>query len=136
SNGGWLPPGLFPSGVGVTTPAPTPTPNPAASSRSGCSTPDPFVVMGGGTCSNGGWYPPGMLVSSTNGVSAPTPTPTPTPTPAPSLASAVTSASTSSGAGCATPDPFTVMGGGTCFNGGWFPPGMIVDQSSAPAPTP
>jgi hypothetical protein len=23
----------------------------------------------------------------------------------------------------ATPDPFTALGGGTCFRGGWFPPG-------------
>lgn len=27
---------------------------------SGCSMPDPFVSLGGGTCRNGGWYPPGM----------------------------------------------------------------------------
>ena len=23
-----------------------------------------------------------------------------------------------------TPDPFAAMGGGTCYNGGWLPPGM------------
>jgi hypothetical protein len=32
---------------------------------------------------------------------------------------------------CATPDPFASLGGGTCVNGGWLPPGM-----AAPAPTP
>ena len=28
------------------------------------------------------------------------------------------------GGGCVTPDPFANMGGGTCWNGGWLPPGM------------
>jgi len=26
--------------------------------------------------------------------------------------------------GCATPDPFVALGGGTCVNGGWLPPGI------------
>ena len=25
--------------------------------------------------------------------------------------------------GCTTADPFVSLGGGTCWNGGWFPPG-------------
>ena len=33
--------------------------------------------------------------------------------------------------GCITPDPFGSLGGGTCSNRGWYPPGML-----APAPTP
>ena len=53
-NGGWLPPGfpIFP-GVPVSLPAlPPPT---------GCSTPDPFVSIGGGICvAGGGWIPRGM----------------------------------------------------------------------------
>jgi dienelactone hydrolase len=44
-------------------PAPTPT---------GCTTPDPFVSLGGGTCVDGNWLPP---------ATSPTPTPTPTPPP-------------------------------------------------------
>ena len=28
------------------------------------------------------------------------------------------------------------MGGGTCYNGGWLPPGMAPPQSPAPAPAP
>ena len=66
----------------------------------GCTTPDPFVALGGGTCVNGGWYPPGM--------GAPVPTPPPPPVPG----------------GCITPDPFVALGGGRCINGGWYPPGM------------
>ncbi len=34
---------------------------------------------------------------------------------------------------CATPDPFVALGGGTCVNGGWLPPGMT---SNPPAPSP
>ena len=29
-------------------------------------------------------------------------------------------------AGCVTVDPFTALGGGTCYNGGWLPPGIPV----------
>lgn len=79
----------------------------------GCSTPDPFLALGGGRCINGGWYPP----------SAPSPSPTPSPTPTP--------IPTPTPGGCTTPDPFVALGGGTCVNGGWFPPGM-----GAPAPPP
>jgi glucose/arabinose dehydrogenase len=35
--------------------------------------------------------------------------------------------------GCATPDPFASLGGGTCSNGGWLPPG-ITPPGSTPAP--
>ena len=35
-------------------PAPTPTPTPPPG---GCTTPDPFTAIGGGTCVNGGWVP-------------------------------------------------------------------------------
>jgi G8 domain-containing protein len=85
-----------------------------------CTIPDPFVVLGGGTCVNGNWYPPGMGP-------APGPTPFPVgPTPNP-------------GAPCGTPDPFISLGGGTCSNGNWYPPGMVVPPptgSPAPAPPP
>jgi hypothetical protein len=37
--------------------------------------------------------------------------------------------------GCAIPDPFTSLGGGTCVNGGWLPPGMVpAAPIAAPAP--
>jgi hypothetical protein len=37
---------------------------------------------------------------------------------------------------CSTPDPFASLGGGTCYNGGWLPPGMsppATDPSPPPA---
>jgi endonuclease/exonuclease/phosphatase family metal-dependent hydrolase len=40
-------------------------------------------------------------------------------------------------AGCATPDPFVALGGGTCYKGGWFPPGMAIPGGGgATTPTP
>jgi hypothetical protein len=69
---------------------------------SGCSTPDPFVSLGGGRCVNRGWLPPGHPL-----IPADTPPP---PTPPPS-------------GGCTIPDPFTSIGGGVCVNGGWVPHG-------------
>jgi hypothetical protein len=105
-------------------PSPSPTPTPTPTPTGGCTTPDPFAAMGGGTCYNGGWYPPG---SAPGPAPAPAPTPTPTPTPAPVPQSG----------GCTTPDPFAAMGGGTCYNGGWYPPGSIAPAPApAPAPTP
>jgi hypothetical protein len=77
--------------------APSPT---GGGGSTGCSTPDPFVAIGGGTCVNGGWVP--------GGTSAPPPTSPPPPSPSP--------AST-----CTAPDPFAAIGGGTCVNGGWVP---------------
>ena len=38
----------------------------------------------------------------------------------------------STGTGCPSPDPFQSLGGGTCYNGGWFPPGYPL-PSDAPA---
>ena len=128
-NGNWLPPGLSPApapaaplsvrsarGAATTMPvsssmgspalAPKPTSSPTSGSRA-CSSSDPFVSMGGGTCSNGNWYPP----------SAPPPPPPPPP---------VTG-------GCSTPDPFVSLGGGTCSNGNWNPP-SLASTASAPAP--
>jgi glucose/arabinose dehydrogenase len=135
-----------------------PAPPPAFS---GCTTPDPFTALGGGTCVNGGWFPP-------NEAPPPAPSPSPTPTPAPTLGGCTTPNPFSNfGAGvcvnggwqfgtppappaptptptptptpaptqtgCATPDPFVAFGGGTCANGGWFPPAA---GTPPPAPTP
>jgi hypothetical protein len=49
------------------------------------------------------------------------------PTPPPTLPSPST---------CATPDPFVAIGGGTCYNGGWLPPGMTPPSTSAGPPPP
>jgi hypothetical protein len=38
--------------------------------------------------------------------------------------------------GCATPDPFVALGGGTCVNGGWRPPGMAEFSSAAATANP
>jgi hypothetical protein len=106
-----------PSPTPTPTPGPTPTPTPTPAPGA-CTTPDPFVSIGGGVCSNGGWMP---------GAPAPTPTPTPTPAPTPTPS-----------AGCTTPDPFVSMGGGTCSNGGWMPgaPAQTPTPTPTPAPTP
>jgi endonuclease/exonuclease/phosphatase family metal-dependent hydrolase len=97
-----------------------------AHAQAGCTGPDPFAVLGGGTCYRGGWLPPGMPIPGGGGQVA-------TPSPAPSRPST-----------CTTPDPFAALGGGTCYQGGWLPPGMqipsggggAVAASPAPAPAP
>ncbi|MEO5896532.1 MAG: fibronectin type III domain-containing protein [Vicinamibacterales bacterium] len=117
-NGGWLPPGMpIPGGSTTTTPpASTPPPSsstpPAPTGPTTCSTSDPFAAMGGGTCYRGGWLSPGMAIPS-GGTVSPSAPPSGTPPPPTNLI-----------LGCATPDPFTAMGGGTCVNGGWLAPGM------------
>ncbi len=61
--------------------------------------------------------------------SAPAPAPTPTPTPT----------TTTSSSSCSASDPFSGLGGGTCCNGGWLPPGMSCGSggsSTTPTPTP
>jgi hypothetical protein len=83
----------------------------------GCTTPDPFVSLGGGVCINGGWLPAGLAPPGGN----PTPPP-PSPLPAPPPPST---------GGCTTPDPFVSLGGGTCFNGGWLPPGLSPPPQSS-----
>jgi fibronectin type III domain protein len=83
-------------------------------SGGGCATPDPFTSIGGGTCSNGAWTPAGFN----------SPNPTPPSTPPATPPSTPPAAPPSTGAGCAGSDPFTSLGGGTCFEGGWLPPGM------------
>jgi endonuclease/exonuclease/phosphatase family metal-dependent hydrolase len=87
--------------------------------QAGCTTPDPFVALGGGTCYKGGWFPPGMAIPGRGAT-------TPAPAPAPAAPST-----------CTTPDPFAALGGGTCYKGGWFPPGMpIPGGGGATTPTP
>ena len=128
-NGGWLPPGMTPPG-GSTAPAPAPPPSqppapPPPTSTQGCTTPDPFAGMGGGTCYNGGWLPPGM--TPPGGSTAPAPAPPSSQPAAPPPTSTQ---------GCTTPDPFAGMGGGTCWNGGWLPPGMTAPTAGTGTPPP
>lgn len=108
-------------GGGTSSPAP-----PAPVVPGGCTTPDPFANMGGGTCMSGGWYPPGTAQLQNTAPPAPAPAP-----PAPT--------------GCLTPDPFVAIGGGTCSNGGWMPRGVATPPApqapqappvQVPAPTP
>ena len=99
-------------------PTPTPTAPPSASS---CTTPDPFAAFGGGTCYQGGWLPPGI-------------TP-PAPPTTPRLHRRRRRRQTPpTGGTCVTPDPFTALGGGTCYQGGWLPPG--ITPPSTPPTTP
>ena len=118
-NGGWIP-GVSTStssDLGLDSSPTTGSPTSTVSASS-CTTPDPFVSIGGGTCVNGGWIPGGMTSASS---AASTPTTT---------ASAPTTA-----AGCTTPDPFVSIGGGTCVNGGWIPGGMTSASTPASAPS-
>ena len=100
----------------VSQPPPTNNPPPPTS---GCSTPDPFAAIGGGTCINGGWVP-GSGGGSTNTGGCTTASPGTGWTCVNGGWVPPTSGGTSSG-GCTTSDPFAAIGGGTCLNGGWVP---------------
>ena len=137
--GGWLPPGMVVPSSSPVTPVPTsPATQPAApvtppTDTGGCTTPDPFAAMGGGTCYAGGWLPPGMVPPATSPVTtAPAPQSTPSLLPAPSTSPVSPSPGIST---CSTPDPFTAMGGGTCYNGGWLPPGMALPGGGSSLPS-
>jgi phosphatidylserine/phosphatidylglycerophosphate/cardiolipin synthase-like enzyme len=56
-NGGWLPPGHPAIQNTPPPPAPAPVPAPAPAPAGSCTTPDPFVAIGGGVCIGGGWIP-------------------------------------------------------------------------------
>lgn len=125
-----------------------------------CSTPDPFVALGGGICQDGGWLPAGLATPVTP-PTPPPPTPpspstctgadpftsigggrcenggwvpgaTPAPTPPPSTPPPTQPPTLP--AGCTIPDPFVAMGGGTCVNGGWLPPGISGPGGTTPPP--
>ena len=91
-----------------------------AHAQAGCSSPDPFTALGGGTCYRGGWFPPGMAIPD-GGHASPAP-------PAPSRDASAPSST------CVTPDPFAALGGGTCYRGGWFPPGMAIPDGGSASP--
>lgn len=82
-----------------------------ARAQAGCTGPDPFAALGGGTCYRGGWLPPGMPITG-GGQAASVPSPAP-----------------ARPATCTTPDPFAALGGGSCYQGGWLPPGMPIPSS-------
>ncbi len=46
------------------------------------------------------------------------------------------SAPSINGSLCATPDPFVALGGGTCVNGGWYPPGIVPNTLTTLVPRP
>jgi hypothetical protein len=113
------------------TPPPPPSDPPAPTTPGGCTTPDPFAALGGGVCVGGNWLPPGYPTGEPTPAPAPAPEPAPAPTPTPAPPPP-----DSSTAGCTGPDPFAVLGGGTCANGQWLPPGYPVPGVSSPAPPP
>ena len=90
-------------------PPPPPPPPPPANGDGTCATPDPFVEMGGGTCSNGGWYPPGVQPPGQPSPPPPGPNPPPPPPPPPAPPPPPPTGGDDS---CVTPDPFAAMGGG------------------------
>lgn len=65
-NGGWVPPNS-PLAAGATAPPPQPTSPipviPVVPSTGSCTTPDPFVAIGGGVCIAGGWLPKGHVLT-------------------------------------------------------------------------
>ena len=133
--GGWYPPGVVPPNPTPPTdpnPPPPPPPPPPTGGDGSCATPDPFAAMGGGTCYQGGWLPPGMTPPTPVNPPPPPPPPPPSdpgnPPPPPPPPPVDTS--------CAGPDPFAAMGGGTCYQGGWLPPGMLPPTNPPPPPPP
>ncbi len=128
ADGNWLPPGITPPGTPAPIPPtpPTPTPAPPTAAPSTCPGPDPFAILGGGTCANGDWYPPGITPPGAPSVPVP-PTPPTLPVPAPP---------TPSPGGCPGADPFAILGGGTCVGGNWYPPGLTPPGTPTPPVAP
>jgi hypothetical protein len=93
----------------------------------GCTTPDPFVSIGGGTCVNGGWIPGGSGGGGGNPGGCTTPDPFVSIGGGTCVNGGWTPGGSGGGSGnpggCTTPDPFVSIGGGTCVNGGWTPGG-------------
>ena len=166
-----------------------------AHAQAGCTGPDPFAALGGGTCYAGGWFPPGMPIPGGGASPAPVAGASgavglqrrrtrsrhsaagpatraagsrrawqsraaevrpprcrrqrrlrPARRRTRSRRSAAGPATGAAGSrrawrsrrrvrhlpapaapsACTTPDPFAALGGGTCYKGGWFPPGMPI----------
>ena len=99
---------------------PPPTPRPTPAPTLGCTTPDPFASIGGGTCVSGGWVP-----GRTGGGTAPGGCTSAAPAPGWTCVNGgwlpPAAGGTGGTGGCTTPDPFAAIGGGTCVGGGWVP---------------
>jgi phosphatidylserine/phosphatidylglycerophosphate/cardiolipin synthase-like enzyme len=63
-NGGWVPPD---SPLAATAAVPAPTSPPPSLPTTSCTTPDPFVALGGGVCVGGGWVPKGHPLAGGGG---------------------------------------------------------------------
>jgi G8 domain len=100
-------------GGSMTPSAMTAGPQSSPSRSTGCTTADPFMAIGGGTCSNGYWYAPTTTPANSG---APDPPPFPT---------------SGRSSGCGTADPYQAVGGGICSNGTWYRAG----GAAAPAST-
>ena len=110
--------GGAPGSLGAPPAVPPPSGTPLPPPPGGCTTSDPFVSLGGGTCVNGNWLPPGSGAPSTGEC--------PSTQPGPSWICSNGNWLPPSGGGtggCITPDPFTTIGGGVCINGNWLPGG-------------
>ena len=105
-------------------PTPTPTPAPTPGPTLGCTTPDPFASIGGGTCVSGGWVP-GRSGGGTPGAPAPGGCTSAAPAPGWTCVNGgwlpPAAGGTGGTGGCTTPNPFSAIGGGTCIGGGWVP---------------
>lgn len=137
-----------------------PSASPAAS---GCTTPDPFLSLGGGVCVNGGWVPlgsppaepaptggggggvtegqsggcastmPGSDWICVNGGWVPPGSPLAAGTTS-ATGGSVASGGTTTGAVCTTPMPGANW---VCVNGGWVPPDspLVAGSASGSSPT-
>jgi hypothetical protein len=129
-------------GGGMTPSSMTPASNSSPSRGStGCTTADPFVALGGGTCANGYWSPPTTAPANVGSdASAAPPFPTSAVT-APGTAPASTVSTRSSRpvsnptpGGCPGTDPFEGLIDlvGVCLDGSWIPVPATTSPPSAP----
>ena len=79
--------------------------------------------MGGGTCVNGNWLPPGMGATRRHASFD-------------SCHRRRAGRDAVQSSNCPGADPFAIMGGGTCYNGNWLPPGIAPPAGSTPPPSP
>ena len=102
-------------------------PTPGVPPATTCATPDPFAILGGGTCA--GWQ---LVSPGHHAALAGSATHRPIlRRPRRQLHRPPTTPTT-----CGTPDPFAILGGGTCANGGWYPPGMTPPTAATPPSAP
>jgi len=132
-NGGWVPPDS-PLAAGSSSGCATPSPGPGWTCAGGAWVPPPAQPSpSSGSCTtgrpgpdwfcfNGGWLPPGYPLPP----GTPSAPATGCAAPAPGIGWTCVGNAWQPPAqpgSCATPDPFVVLGGGVCVNGGWVPRG-------------